>query len=95
MLTPRKLETFCRWWSKEAREQIDSARFFVRAYCWKYGSPDQMQMAYAYHAYMQSGYIPEYVEEYWRKFVVPFLIVGARRETHQTPPKATGARRKK
>lgn len=93
MLTPRKLETFCRWWSKEAREQVDSARFFVRAFMWKHGEQRPMEMTYAYHAYVKSGYIPDYVQEYWREFVVPFLIVGARREKHQTPPKATGARR--
>lgn len=75
MLTPRKIETFCRWWSLQIKRPVDSATFFGHAYYWKYKKVDEKAMLFAYIAYQRSGYIPEYVHEYWKYRVLTYIVI--------------------
>ena len=75
MLTPKKLETFCRWWSKQVGHEMNTGHFFSHAFYWKHKELREKEMLFAFIAFTKSGYIPEYVHEYWRTRVRSFICI--------------------
>lgn len=54
---------------------IDSAMFFAHAYRWKHHTIKERELQYAYVAYVRSGYIPDYVHEYWKYRVLTYIVI--------------------
>lgn len=74
-LTPKHIETFCRWWARSIRKDVNSGTLFALAYSWKYGVVEEKQVLFAYIAYQRSGFIPECVKQYWHERVLKRLII--------------------
>jgi hypothetical protein len=75
MLTPERIETFCRWWSRSVGRTLGSDQLFAHAYAWKHRVIHQQELNFAYVAFVRSRYIPEYVHEYWRTRVLPIILI--------------------